>query len=60
MSIFRKYVEKIQVSLKLDKKTGSVHEDRRTFSSYLTEFFLEWKYFRQKLYRNQHKRLCSI
>ena len=31
LSIFRKYVEKIQVSLKSDKNSGTVREDRCTF-----------------------------
>ena len=31
LSIFRKYVEKIQVSLKFDKITGSLNEDECTY-----------------------------
>jgi hypothetical protein len=35
LSIFRKTVEKIQVSLKPDKITGTLHADRYTFLTYL-------------------------
>jgi len=31
LTVFRKTVEKIQVSLKSDKNNGTVHEDRCTF-----------------------------
>jgi len=31
LSIFRKSVQKIKVSLKSDKVTGTLHEDIRTF-----------------------------
>jgi len=41
LSIFRKSVEKIQVSLKSDKNDGPLHEDQYTILIYLAQFFLE-------------------
>jgi len=42
LSIFRKYVEKIQISLKSNKNNGTVYEDQYTLClSYVAQFFLE-------------------
>jgi len=52
LSIFRKYVEKIQFLLKPDKNNGTLHEEQYTFWPYLSEFFLEWETFQVKLTEN--------
>jgi hypothetical protein len=41
--------EKIQVSLQSDKNSRTLCEDRYTFWSYLTHFFLEWEMFQTKV-----------
>jgi len=56
-SIFRKFVEIIQVSFNLSRKTGTLHEDQFTLYIYLAEFFLEWEKFQsssgnQDIYSN--------
>jgi hypothetical protein len=45
LSIFRKSVEKIQVSLEAGKNNSSLYADQFTFLVYLTHFFLEWEMF---------------
>jgi hypothetical protein len=47
--MFRKFVEKIQASLKSDKNNGTVHEDQYTFLSYLAHFVLEWLMFQTEV-----------
>jgi len=56
LSISQKYIEKIQVSLKSDKKKGyCIH-----FWSYFAHFFLEWKMFHPKVVENLKTHfLCS-
>jgi hypothetical protein len=46
LSIFRKSVEKIQVSLKSTRITGNLHKDHDTW--YLAYFILEWEMFQTK------------
>jgi hypothetical protein len=41
LSLFRKYVENIQVSLESDKNNGHLNEDRSTCLSYLAQFFFK-------------------
>jgi len=62
LSVFRKSVEKIQVSLKSDKNKGNltwytgIH-----FRSYLAHFFLEWKLFwAEVVERLETHILCSV
>jgi len=52
LSIFRNFIEEGEVSLKSDKHNGTLYENQYTFLSYLTQFFLDWKRFTQKLQRN--------
>jgi hypothetical protein len=40
---------KIQISLKSDNNTGTLHEDRYTILSHLSQFFLELKTFHTKV-----------
>jgi hypothetical protein len=49
ISLFRKYVEKIQVSLKSDKNYGHFTWRRIKHLWYLLEFFLEWEMFWTKV-----------
>jgi len=49
LSIFRKAVEKIQVSLNRTIIKGTLFEDQYRFLSYLVLFFLELKMFRTKV-----------
>jgi hypothetical protein len=53
LSVFRKYVEKIQVSLKSDKNNGyfTLKTDIN-FLSCLAQFFLEWKKFQTDVVEN--------
>jgi hypothetical protein len=46
---FDKSVEKIQVSLKSDKTSGTLHGDQYTFLAYLILFFLEWEMFQTRI-----------
>jgi len=56
LKIFRKSVEKIQVTLKSDK-----NEDQFTFLSYIAHFFLEWEIFETKVAEKIKTHvLCSI
>jgi hypothetical protein len=55
---FRKYVEEILVSLKSDKKTGTLYEELCTFMTYLAQFFLNEKCFGQMLYRKLKHPFC--
>jgi len=56
-SIFRKYIEKIQISL----KSGTLHEDQYSFWSYLAQFFLEWEILQTKVAENIKMHiLCSM
>jgi hypothetical protein len=49
LSIFRKFVEKFQYSLKSDKNDGYfTWRPIYIFLSYLAQFFLEWKVFQKK------------
>ena len=41
VTIFRKSVSKIQVSLNSDNTMGTLYEDQYNVSSYLSHFFLE-------------------
>ena len=41
LSIFRKSVEKNQVTLKSDKNNSSLYEDKFTFLIYIAQFFVE-------------------
>jgi hypothetical protein len=59
---FRKYVEKIQVSLKSDKNSGHFTcGPINIFRSYLAHFFLEWKKFQTKVVEKLETRifLCN-
>jgi len=50
LSIFRKSIQKIQGSLKSDKKNGYfTWTQMYIFISYLAQFFLEWEMFRTKV-----------
>jgi hypothetical protein len=48
-SIFRKYVEEIQVSLKSDNNKVYFTWPNILFLSYLTQFFLEWEMLETKI-----------
>jgi hypothetical protein len=52
LSIFRKSIEEIQVSLKFEKYSFYLHENLYTFWSYLAQLFLEWEMFQENLQRN--------
>jgi len=55
--MFRKYVEKIQVSLKSDKNNGTVYEDRCTFLIISHSFLLRMRHVSDKRGReNQNTR----
>ena len=41
LSIFRKSLDEVEVSLKSDKNDGCLHEDPCTFTKYLAELFLK-------------------
>ena len=63
MSIFRKPVEKILVSLQSKTTTtGTLHEHQYIhFWSYLVQFFLEWEMFQTKfVQRIKTHVLCSV
>ena len=49
LSVFRKSVEKIQVSLKCYKLKATLYEEKYTFLSYLAQFFWEWQCLRKSL-----------
>ena len=49
LSVFRKSVKKIQVSLTSDKNHGHLKDGQYTFFIYLAQFFLEWEIFRTKV-----------
>jgi hypothetical protein len=52
LRIFRKSVEKIQVSLKSDKNKGLLYvKSKIHFWSYLVQSFLEWEIFQTKICR---------
>jgi hypothetical protein len=48
MNIFRKSVEKSQVSFKSDNNNGYFHEDEHHLWSYLPQFFLAREIFQMK------------
>jgi len=55
LNIFRKSIEKIQVSLQSDKNNRYfTWRPIYIFLSYLTEFFLEWVIFQTKFIENQN------
>jgi hypothetical protein len=43
LRIFRNSVQKIQISLNRTRIVRTLYEDQHMFTSYLAEFFLEWK-----------------
>ena len=50
LRIFRKFVEKIKVSLKSDKNSGHfIWGPKYIFLLYLAQFFLEWEMFRKNV-----------
>jgi hypothetical protein len=60
-SIFRKFVENIQASLRSDRIMGNLHEDQYTFWSSVFDFFIEWDMFQTKVAEKIKTRfLCSI
>jgi hypothetical protein len=60
LSVFRKSVEKIQVSLKYDRNNGTWHEDLCTFVIE-SQLFLEWEMFQTTvLEKIKTHILCSI
>ena len=60
-SIFRKSVEKIQVSLKSGKITPTLREAQLIFLSFLAQFFFEWEKFQTKVVEKiKIHILCSI
>jgi len=61
MSIFRKSVEKIQVSLKSDKKMCTLREDQHTFFIISRPFLLRKRNVSEKFVHNLDTRiLCSV
>jgi hypothetical protein len=59
--ISRKSVQKTKVSLKSDKKTAILHEDKITILSYFAQFMSEREMFRTKFVdRITTRILCSI
>jgi hypothetical protein len=61
LSIFRKSVKKIEVSLLSDKNNGTLREDKYTFviTSRRNSPSIEIS-FRQKLYRKSKHEFCSV
>jgi hypothetical protein len=61
LSILRKSVIRIQVSLKSDKNNGTSHGDEYTFLPYLAQFFLEWEISQKKCVKKTKTHIvCSI
>ena len=61
LSIFRKAVKKIQVSLKSDKKNGYLTWRPLYILSYLAQFILEWEMFQAEVVEKiKTHTLCSI
>jgi hypothetical protein len=61
LSIFRKSVEKLPVSLKSDKNKGVLYMKTFVHVWYFAEFFLEWEMFQTKVVEKIKTRiLCSI
>jgi hypothetical protein len=60
MRIFRKYLEKIQNSLKSEKNNGTVHEDRHTFSIISRSVLLIMKNVSDKSCRESRNTHCVI
>jgi hypothetical protein len=52
MSSFRKYVEKIQVSIISKRMPGALHEDQYTFLIILAQFSLERNVFQTRVVEN--------
>jgi len=53
--MFRKFVEKIQVSLKSDKNNGTSHEDQYTFMIATRSFLLVIKNISEKKLKGKSK-----
>jgi hypothetical protein len=61
LRIFRKFVEKIQVSLKTDKNTRYfIWRPIYMFLSYLSHFFLYWELFQTYIEKIKTNILCSV
>jgi hypothetical protein len=53
LSTFRKFAEKIKVLIKIGQEWRVLYmKTKIQFWSYLAQFFLEWKMFQEKVYRN--------
>jgi len=60
LSIFKKYLEKIHVSLDLTIITGTLHEDLCTLMiKHIAQFYLEWEMFQTKVVEKTNI-LCTI
>ena len=61
LGVFRKYVEKIQVSLKFDYKKRILYRMTDVDLWYSAEFFLQWEMFRTKVVEKIKTHiLCSV
>jgi hypothetical protein len=62
LSIFRKFVEKIQVYLYSTRVTGTLHADQYTILIISCSFFLDWKMFQifRKSRRTFYVQICFV